>query len=332
MRACSKSAASQRGTVLIMAILIVAIVAGLSIKFANDYQLSLTRAENRWHGLQARSYLQGAETLAIHWLQEDEPTVDYPGEGWDMEMTYPIDGGWLAGGLSDASGLLNLNSLNTPLVPEKPANSPERYSEPQRRFLRLLQTMPEPMPLDQAVALLETLVDWMDPDDEESGFGGAESYFYQSQDMPYQAANGPFISLDELRLVRYMTPQLMTWLRQFVTVLPGPEPMNVNTMPPQLLRTLNASEQLEPLTEADAQQLIESLPEAGFYASLEDLASTWNLVVGNGNLDTNGLAVSTRFFWLRAQVTLVNQHRIQRSLLQRDGTSIQALMRVDDYQ
>lgn len=332
MCASLKSGVSQQGTVLIMAILIVAVVAGLSIKFASDYQLGLARAESRWHGLQARAYIQGAETLAMHWLKEDDPAVDYAGEGWDAPMSFPIEGGYIAGVLLDASALLNLNSLNTPLAADKPANAHDRYSEHQRRFLRLLQTMPEPMPQEQAVALLEALVDWMDVDDEESGFGGAESYFYQNQEMPYQAANGPFMSLDELRLVRYMTPELMAWLRQHVTVLPSNASMNVNSLSLTLLRTLNATDRLEPLSEADARQLVESLPESGFYSSLEDLSSNWNLSVGGGNLDTSGLAVATFYFWLRAEVSLVDQRLIQRSLIQRDGETSRVLLRLDDYQ
>jgi general secretion pathway protein K len=318
--------------VLIMALLIVAVVAGISIKFASDYQLGLTRAENRWHGQQARSYLQGVESLAISFLKEDDPAVDYYGEGWDTEVPYEIEGGWLSGALSDASSRLNLNSLNTPFVAEKPGNSHERYSEPQRRFIRLLQCIPEtPLSLDEAVAVLEAIVDWMDPDDEDSGFGGAESFFYQSAEIPYQTANGPFVSFDELRLVRYMTPELMLWLSAYTTVLPGQEGTNVNTMPPLLLRTLNAAEQLEPLSEMDAQQLVDSLPEAGFYTDVSELSTAWDLVVGSGTLDTNGLTVKTNYFWLRTQVSLVNQERIMQSLLIRNGPDIRVMRRSDDY-
>lgn len=334
MCVCSNSVAKRRehGTVLIMALLIVAVVAGLSIKFASDYQLGLTRAENRWHGQQARAYLQGVESLAITFLKEDDPAVDYLGEGWDTEVPYEIEGGWLAGALTDASSRFNLNSLNTPFVPEKPGNSHERYSEPQRRFIRLLQCIPEtPLSLDEAVAVLEAIVDWMDPDDEDSGFGGAEAFFYQSAEIPYRPANGPFVSFDELRMVRYMTPQLMLWLNAYTTVLPGQEGTNINTMPPLLMRTLNAAEQLEPLSEQDAQQLVDSLPEAGFYADISELSTTWDLVVGNGTLDTAGLTVKTNYFWLRTQVSLVNQERIMQSLLIRNGADIRVMRRSDGF-
>lgn len=328
----ARRSSKQRGTVLIMALLIVAVVAGLSIKFASDYQLGLTRAENRWHGLQARAYLSGVEGLAISFLKEDDPTVDYFGEGWDTEVPYEIDGGWLSGSLSDASSQLNLNSLGTQLNAEMPANNPERYSEAQRRFIRLLQCFPDlAITQDDAVAILEAIVDWMDPDDSDSGFGGAESFFYQSIDPPYLAANGPFMSMDELRLVRYMTPPLMAQLRIYVNVLPTLEPLNINTMPPLLLRVMNASNTLEPLNESDAQQLLQSPPQDGFYATVEDFKSNWDSTVGNGTLNTEGLATNTSYFMLRTQVSLVNQQRVMRSLLHRNGPEIRVVRRSDGY-
>jgi len=315
-----------------MALLIVAIVAGLSIKFAADYQLGIARAESRWHGLQARAYLSGIESLAVTWLKEDDPSVDYFGEGWDTEIPYEIEGGWLSGALSDASSRINLNALNTPFVADKPANSHERYSEPQRRFIRLLQSFPN-LPLDQneAVAVLEAVVDWMDADDMESGFGGAETNYYQSTEVRYRAANGPFVSVDELRLVRYITPQLMSLLRPLVTVLPTDAPMNINTMPPQLLRTLNGADQLEPLSEMDAAQLLQHLPTQGFYSDVAELGTTWNLVVGQGQLDTTGLAVNTSLFWLRSRVSLMDQQRIMDSLISRNGEDIKVIQREERY-
>lgn len=321
----------QAGTVLIMALLIVAVVAGMSIRFASDYQLGLSRAENRWHGQQARAYLQGVESLAITLMKEDDPAVDYIGEGWETEVPYEIEGGWLSGLLIDASSRLNLNNLGRPFPEGAAATSPERYSEEQKRFIRLVQCFPEnALTLDDAIMLLEAIVDWMDADDTESGFGGAEAFFYQSEEIPYRPANGIFMSVDELRLVRYMTPQLMTWLRSYVTVLPSGQGMNVNTMSPLLWRTLNASNQLAPLDAMDAEQLTQLVPADGFYKDLAELTSNWG-AVGNGSLDTAGLAVNTHYFWLRTQVSLVDQQRIMFSLLHRNGPDLKVLRRADYY-
>jgi hypothetical protein len=52
------------------------------------------------------------------------------------------------------------------------------------------------------------IVDWLDPDDNPRP-NGAESDYYGSLQPPYQAKNGPLDSLEELLLVRGVTPQLL---------------------------------------------------------------------------------------------------------------------------
>lgn len=360
---------SQTGAVLVMALLIVAVVAGLSIKFAGDYQLGLTRAEARWHGVQARAYMLGMENAALKLLEEadENPTVDYFGEGWDTEVPFEIDGGWLLARAVDASSAIDLNSLGGHRLGDLPLTDPNRYTEAQRRFIRLLQTFPDlPIQLEEACQILEAIVDWMDADDEESGFGGAESYYYQGLEMPYNAANGLFRSVDELRMVRYMTPELMMLLRPYITVLPSTTPLgappppqgqpqgeqgeqdgqqepppggqsgglstiNVNTMPPHLLRTLNSKNILAPLGELEAEQLAQALPPDGFYESIEAFKEGWDSAVGNGDFDMSGLAVKTDYFWLYIQVDLVEQRRGMQSLIKRNGQKFQVVLRNDTY-
>lgn len=324
----------QAGAVLIMALLIVAVVAGLSIKFAGDYQLGLARAESRWHGAQARAYLLGMEDAALQLLidADERPEVDYHGEGWDTEVPFETDGGWVLARAVDATSLINLNSLGQAFAEGRPANSFDRYNEPQRRFIRLLQTFPDlPVQENEAIAILEAIVDWIDPDDNESGFGGAESNHYQGLEMPYNAANGPFMSVDELRLVRYMTPELMMLLRPYITVLPADVGININTIAPHLLRTMNAAENLQPLGELEAQQLAEAIPPDGFYASTEDFKTAWSNSAGSGNLDTAGLDVKTDFFWLHIQVDMVEQRRSMQSLVRRNGPKFDVILRNDTY-
>src|SRR4051794_10034462 len=53
-----------------------------------------------------------------------------------------------------------------------------------------------------------SIVDWLDADDEPRT-GGAESDHYSGLNPPYRAKNGPLESLDELLLVKGVTPQLL---------------------------------------------------------------------------------------------------------------------------
>lgn len=312
----------QRGAALIMALLIVALISVFALKASRDYQLSLARAEARWHGAQARAYLAGAERLAAYFLEQDDPSIDSPLEDWAQPIPpFPVEGGSLVAEIRDASARLNLNDLATPLVAEKTPDNHERYSTSQRRFLRLLQSFEEmPIALEDAVAILEAIVDWTDADSEMAGFFGAEADYYQSLETPYLPANAPFTSVGELRLVRGVTPQLMQLLRPYLSVLPaGSVPMNVNTLPDRLLRTFNASRVLTPLHPEDISLLRQETAE---YATIEDFRnnSVWSsLVADPEGVNVDNTATTTSYFVVTTAVSLGQQRRTMESLLRREG-------------
>ncbi len=329
---------------LVLLLLIVSLVAALSIKFAAQYQLGLARAEARWHGAQARAFLEGTEEVAklIFAEVDRDQATDFLGEGWDTE--FPIEDEGVSGvaQLVDATTQLNLNDLSTPLVADKPMGSPERYSEPQRRLIRLLQTFPDiPLGQDQAEYLLEAVVDWMDADENESGQGGAESNFYQSMPEPYLPANAPFKSVGELRLVRgfHENPQLVVRILSFVTVLPNNNAgININTLEPvipgtklfnNLLLAINDGNSLSPAPESDLKQFFSTRPETGF-------TDPGAIGVAFPGKDVTGLTVKATFFWLNATVQLVEQRRSMRSLMIRDvfqgRPTLKAIQREDVYE
>ncbi len=56
--------------------------------------------------------------------------------------------------------------------------------------------------------IADAIVDWIDADDD-SRPSGAESSYYLSLSSPYRAKNGPLNSLDELLLIKGITPQVL---------------------------------------------------------------------------------------------------------------------------
>ncbi|WP_062062658.1 type II secretion system minor pseudopilin GspK [Cellvibrio sp. OA-2007] len=322
---------AEQGTVLVLVLLIVALVAGLSVKFAAQYQLGLARAETRWHGAQARAFLEGTEEVAKLMFREADldPTIDYLGEPWGSEV--PIEDEGVSGfaRMTDATTQLNLNDLARPIDPNITEGMPERYSEPQRRFIRLLQTFPElPLDTNQATMLLAGVVDWIDADDAESGSGGAESNYYQGLKERYRAANSMFKSVDELRLVRGFneSPMLVTLLQPYITALPVADAgLNINTLDlispygkgmNNLLLCLNGSGDLEPMNPADMERFITSRPQTGF-ADKAAISAAWDSMFAGKPLDVDGLNTATKYFWLNSTVQLVDQRRSMRSLLMR---------------
>jgi len=324
---------NERGAVLILALLIVALVAGLGIKFAGDYQLGLARAEGRWHGAQARAYSYSAEGAALRILSQDNtPNYDSPDEGtWAAEIPVEVEGGALLISITDANSQLNLNSLARPLDPNKFPLEADRYDPAQRMFIRLLQLFPDIVHSpDEAAGILEAVVDWIDADDNPSGNNGAENSYYLGLADPYQPANVGFRSVEELQMVRGITPDLMRALRPYITVLNSTQGMNVNTMEPLLYRCINASSDLKPLDEATANALKpksgEPYKEKGeFEAALSKVLS-----VASG-IDKENLTTATDLFWLKTQADIGDQRRTARSLLARGTPLFKVVRREEVY-
>jgi len=56
--------------------------------------------------------------------------------------------------------------------------------------------------------IADAILDWMDPDDEPREYG-AEKEYYSTLDPPYEPTNGPLRTIEELLLVRDVTPELL---------------------------------------------------------------------------------------------------------------------------
>lgn len=81
-----------------------------------------------------------------------------------------------------------------------------------RARLKELEAVPGMTP-----AAAAAIVDWRDADSDESP-GGAEESYYQSLAVPYRCKNAALGSLEELLMVRHVTPEVYAAIRPFVTV------------------------------------------------------------------------------------------------------------------
>lgn len=111
-----------------------------------------------------------------------------------FSLVAPVEGSETAStlrfGLSDESGKLNLNTLLSWDLDEAQ----------QAEVLMVLPGMTED--------LADAILDYID-DDEETRLFGAESDYYQSISSVAFAKNGPLESIDELLMVRGMTPEIL---------------------------------------------------------------------------------------------------------------------------
>jgi general secretion pathway protein K len=96
---------------------------------------------------------------------------------------------------------------------------------------------------ETADTIVDSILDWRDAD-ELHRLHGAESDYYMSLPNPYRSKNGDFDSVEELLMVKGMTPEILygssarTGIFRFLTVYSKVGGINVNTAPREVLAAL----------------------------------------------------------------------------------------------
>lgn len=99
------------------------------------------------------------------------------------------------------------------------------------------------VPPEEADAIVDAVLDWKDADDLHR-LHGAESDYYQSLAKPYRARNADFEALEELILVRGVTPELLygtgrtPGIIRFLTIHSGTSRINLASAPREVLLSL----------------------------------------------------------------------------------------------
>jgi general secretion pathway protein K len=329
------SARREGGAALIVALLVfalcTAVIVAMKVEFTRFYQ----RSANLFLAEQVQAYLRGAEDLASLALLSDydadknrkQPRDDLQEIWAQPSAPYPLDeGGWLAGELVDLQGRFNLNAL---AVSAPEGDGAPRFTPAQAQFIRLLQALEEP-PLGQAeaVQITRAIADWLDPDAVPAA-DGAEDDYYFARTPAYRTANRPMASVSELRAVAYISPELYLALQPWVSVWPQtPAPLNIHTAPAMLLRSINADDDLNPLSEADGQALVEQRESTGF----SDLDGFLDNPVFAGKQDQMAkvkalLGESSSYFLLDAKVEVADRNLRLYSVLERKQRQVRAIAR-----
>lgn len=111
--------------------------------------------------------------------------------------------------ISDEMGKLQLNAL----LKQFPGNEPnDAHMLVLERFLTLAAPEDKPEEAGSAVEIVNALKDWLDSKDDDAitGLTGAESNYYESLDVPYACANGPFLHISELFLVKGVVDAILS--------------------------------------------------------------------------------------------------------------------------
>ncbi len=298
-RKINKPGDRQSGAALIIAIFVLALAMIMITAMSTRFAVAARRTDNQILADQAWYYLTGAEQFATELLLRQlrdraEKQLD---DFFRPELfgQYDTDHGWLAFTVVDLQGRFNINSLTSVATGTSPiaggtdpaadleADTPPALNATpesltpvprnlaQQRFIRLLLSIEEPQLSEpEAVAILEALIDWLDKDTMETGFGGAEQMFYSRQTPPYRPADLPMRDLSELRLVKGITPQLYLVLRDSLTIWPREGgPVSVAGADVALIQAIYDKENLLPLEAEKAMAIVTAIRE-GEVTTMED--------------------------------------------------------------
>jgi general secretion pathway protein K len=135
----------------------------------------------------------------------------------------PFESGELSVKISDEMGKIQVNALVA--FPDKNAFNQAQLSL-WDRFLNYKGDEEQMQDDSDPTAIINSLKDWLDSgdDDATTGLSGAELEYYQGLEPPYAPKNGPITDLNELMLIKGISPELFygseenPGISQFMTV------------------------------------------------------------------------------------------------------------------
>lgn len=287
----------QRGVALISVLLIVAILLAVATRLMASHTLVIKQHQNTFEQDQALQYALGAEALARQALFEDFGStgkVDNLGEIWAQPvLPFELDeGGFLEAHVRDLNGCFNLNTL----VGAEAAANLERL----KQMLRNLG-VPE--------ALAEGWKDWIDSDQEVTGFGAEDSEYLISE-IPHRTPNVVVLNTSELSLLQNVEREHLQLILPHVCLLPDTDTLiNINTADVQTLAALDKG-----LTLDTAQPIAASERSYGevaeFVQEYPDFAPA-----------QSALSVSSHYFEMHAIAQVGTSSVSLLSLLRRDSST-----------
>lgn len=291
------SAPRERGTAVIMAMLIVAAAATL-VSGAMWQQSALIReTENELEYAQARWLIRGAIDWAGVILREDARTssVDHPGEPWAVPLAdtrlNENDGrppAYLAGAIEDEQAKFNLRNLVV-----------DQDIDPRQ------------------VQALARLLGSLGVNDSLAARVAQRVQAAVRANLARQPALG-LADVDALLAVQGMEAKALERLRPYVTVLPEATPVNANTASAEVLAA-----QFADFSVLDARRVV-AARERAFFKDLGDARSrlTDAGAPAAGNVP---LAVATRYFGIEGNVSYGNARLRARALVKREGNRLDVL-------
>jgi general secretion pathway protein K len=266
----AKTIGNNRGIALLLVISVTTILVATALEYNRRARFAVISTAAARDRLTLSQMADSGIHAAMALLAKDraESNIDSLQEDWanpdkinELLSEIPFDDGTLAVNITDEMGRIQINALVT--FPDGRV-----FNDSQRqlleRYLNYFRDAAEETPEDsQPPAIINSLKDWLDSGDDEAitGLSGAESAYYQDMSPPYDSHNGPIADINDLLLIKGITPELYygstekPGIADALTVhgmTPGagtsftfPGKININTAPLPVLVAMLPSESVD---------------------------------------------------------------------------------------
>jgi general secretion pathway protein K len=220
-----------------------ALLGAIATAFISAGSTSYRLARNAVEALQVDVAAEAAVNRAVLGLLDPNPQTRWRTDG--VPRSIDFEGVRMQIRVQDELGRIDLNNADGSLL------------------IALFQSVG----LDPQVAsaLVDKILDWRDSGSLKR-LNGAKDPEYRAAGLPYRPCNGPFQSVDELKLVMDMTPELFRRVEPALTVYSGRPSIDPQIATPEALRalpTMDAQKVAALVATRTAQPNISALPPVG---------------------------------------------------------------------
>ncbi len=316
---------NQSGIALVLAVGIVALLTVVALEFQRFNVLQRAMATNFENSIRALAVARSGVQIALALIDKDgkDNTSDSYFDPW----------GNLEESIDDVKGLFNEAEWELKVVPanarlniNKLVDKDGKFVQAQKDlWLRILGSGDLLLGDAEPEDIINSIKDWIDPDDEPTGFGAEEDY-YLGLAKPYHCKNAPLTTTSELLLIKGITPQLFLGdedhigLQQIATVY-GSGKINLNVAPAYLIKILSPE-----IDEDMAEDLIKYRDDPSHEDELSN-PSWYKNVPGWGtlNLPDNIITVKSEYFKVKSTAKVRYSKKVTEAIVHREKKGIKII-------
>jgi general secretion pathway protein K len=232
MQTIRKIARNRRGIALLLVVSVTTILVATALEYNRRARFTLISTAAMRDSITLSQMAASGVHVAMAMLIKDksESNTDSLLEDWadtskinEILQEIPFESGEILVNISDEMSKIQVNALVA--FPDKSTFNPAQLSL-WDRFLNYMGDEEQLQDDSEPTAIINSVKDWLDSgdDDATTGLSGAEREYYQSLEPPYAPKNGPLTDLNELMLIKGISPELFygseekPGISQFMTV------------------------------------------------------------------------------------------------------------------